>query len=170
MRARATNSGFSLVELLIVVIILAILAAIVVPQFADTSTSARNSAVDSNIAAMRSAIDLYRQQHGAYPGDLAASGASCPGGSTAGTGAADSNAAFTEQLTRFTNPIGQACTGTNATFNLGPYLREIPVNPVNNLATVDIVTAGVLGALPAPNASHGWTFDVVTGELQADTP
>lgn len=170
MRMHANHTGFSLVELLIVVIILAILAAIVVPQFADTSTTARESAVDSNLAAMRSAVDLYRQQHGAYPGDVAASGGTCPAGSTAGVGVADSGAAFTEQLTRFTNPLGQACTGTDATFNLGPYLREIPVNPVNNLATVDIITAGVLGALPAPNNSHGWTFDAVTGELAADSP
>ena len=70
-----------------------------------------------------------------------------------------------EQLTRYTSITGQACTGTNATFNLGPYLREVPVNPVNNLATVEIQTGVILGALPAPNNSHGWIFNVVTGEL-----
>ncbi|HLF10429.1 MAG TPA: prepilin-type N-terminal cleavage/methylation domain-containing protein [Gammaproteobacteria bacterium] len=164
----ARNRGFSLVELLIVVIILAILAAIVVPQFADTTTDARDSAIDSNLAAMRSAIQLYRQQHGVYPGDLASTGATCPAGSVAGTGAVDTLAAFTDQLTRYTNILGQSCTGTNATFNLGPYLREIPINPANNLATVEMLTTGVLG-LPAPNNSHGWIFDVVTGELASDS-
>jgi prepilin-type N-terminal cleavage/methylation domain-containing protein len=164
------NDGFSLVELLIVVIILAILAAIVVPQFTDTTNDARASAVDSNLAVMRSSIELYRQEHGVYPGDLASSGATCPAGSAAGTGAADTGQAFADQLTRYTNITGQSCTGTNATFNLGPYLREVPVNPANNLATVEIVTTGILGGLPAPNNSHGWVFDVVSGEVAADSP
>jgi prepilin-type N-terminal cleavage/methylation domain-containing protein len=164
------NAGFSLVELLIVVIVLAILAAIVVPQFANTANDARASAVDSNLAAMRSAVELYRQQHGAYPGDVAASGGTCPAGSTAGTGAADTSQAFVDQLTRYTSITGQSCTGTNGTFNLGPYVREVPVNPANNLATVEILTGAVLGAMPAPDNTHGWLFNVVTGELAADSP
>jgi prepilin-type N-terminal cleavage/methylation domain-containing protein len=167
---KRSTAGFTLVELLIVVIVLAILAAIVVPQFANTANDARASAVDSNLAAMRSAVELYRQQHGVYPGDLAASGGTCPAGSTAGTGAADTNQAYVDQLTRYTSITGQSCTGTNATFNLGPYLREIPVNPANNLATVEILTGAVLGAVPAPDNSHGWVFNVVTGEIAADSP
>ena len=59
--------GFTLVELLIVTIILAILASIVVPQFAATTDDAKLSALDSNLASIRSAVDLYYQQHGHYP-------------------------------------------------------------------------------------------------------
>jgi len=165
-----TERGFSLVELLIVVIILAILAAIAVPQFANTANDARGSATDSSLSSMRSAVELYRQQHGAYPGDVAASGGACPAGSAAGSGAADSPEAFAEQLTRYTRITGQSCTGTDATFNLGPYLRAIPVNPENNLATVQIATGAVLGALPAADNTHGWIFNVVTGEMAADSP
>ncbi|CAN5167131.1 hypothetical protein BH24PSE2_BH24PSE2_14520 [soil metagenome] len=161
-----SNRGFSLVELLIVVIILAILAAIVVPQFADTTDDARASAIDSNVASMRSAIEVYRQQHGAYPSATAASGGTCPAGSTAGTGAAASQQAFMDQLSLFTNVAGQACSGKDATYSLGPYLREVPVNPANGLPTVEIVTTGVLGL--TPNGGHGWKFDNVTGELIAD--
>lgn len=163
----AMNRGFSLVELLIVVIILAILAAIVVPQFADTTNDARASAIESNLASMRSAIQLYRQQHGAFPAAVAATGGSCPTGSTAGTGALNTEAAFVSQLTLYSNITGQACTGTDATFNLGPYLREVPVNPANNLATVEIVSSGILGGLSA-DGGQGWKFDTVTGELIAD--
>ena len=167
---RHAERGFSLVELLIVVIILAILAAIVVPQFANTANDARGSATDSSLAGMRSAVELYRQQHGAYPGALAATGGTCPAGSAAGTGVLNSTQAFTDQLTRYTNITGQSCTGTDANFNLGPYLRAVPVNPENNLATVQILTGAVLGALPAPDNSHGWIFNVVTGEMAADSP
>lgn len=169
-KKHSTESGFSLVELLIVVIILAILAAIVVPQFANTANDARGSAADSSLAGMRSAVELYRQQHTAYPGAAAATGGSCPAGSAAGTGAANSAQALADQLTRFTSITGQSCTGTDATFNLGPYLRSIPVNPKNNLSTVQILTGTVLGALPAPDNSHGWMLNVVTGEMGADSP
>jgi prepilin-type N-terminal cleavage/methylation domain-containing protein len=169
-KEQRAQRGFSLVELLIVVIILAILAAIVVPQFANTANDARGSAADSSLAGMRSAVELYRQQHTVYPGAAAATGGSCPAGSAAGTGAVNSAQAFADQLTRFTSITGQSCTGTDATFNLGPYLRAVPVNPENNLATVQILTGTVLGALPAADNSHGWMFNVVTGEMAADSP
>ncbi|MGH8496715.1 MAG: type II secretion system protein [Gammaproteobacteria bacterium] len=158
------KGGFSLVELLIVVIILAILAAIVVPQFSDTTDDARASAIESNIASMRSAIQVYRQQHGAFPSAVAATGATCPAG-VAGTGALNSAQAFAEQLTQYTTPAGGACTGTDGTL-LGPYLNEVPVNPANNLATVEVLTTGVLGL--TSDGGHGWKFDNVTGELIAD--
>ncbi|HUO82321.1 MAG TPA: prepilin-type N-terminal cleavage/methylation domain-containing protein [Gammaproteobacteria bacterium] len=167
----ATNRGFSLVELLIVVIILAILAAIVVPQFADTTNEARASAIESNLATMRSAIQLYRQQHGTLPGAVTAAGGTCPAGSTAGTGTGGAGAqgelAFISQLTLYSSMTGQTCTGTDGTFNMGPYLREIPVNPANNLGTVEVVGAGILGGL-TPDGGHGWKFDIVSGELIAD--
>ena len=73
------QAGFTLVELLIVAIILAILAAIVVPQFASSTDDAQSSALRSNLAGIRSAIDLYTQQHGGtFPGAVAASGGRCP--------------------------------------------------------------------------------------------
>ena len=43
------NRGFTLVEILIVVIILGILAAIVIPQFTSASSDARNSSVASTL-------------------------------------------------------------------------------------------------------------------------
>ena len=72
-------------ELLIVVIILALLAAIVVPQFASSTDDAKLSSLDTTLSNMRAAIDLYYQQHGAYPGkNTAVSTYACAG--TAGTG------------------------------------------------------------------------------------
>jgi prepilin-type N-terminal cleavage/methylation domain-containing protein len=158
--------GFTLVELLIVVIILAILAAIVVPQFTATTDDARASAFDSNLSAMRAAVELYRQQHGAYPGAAAAATATCVNGvnETAALG----DAAFLTQMTRYTNAAGAACTGTDAVqFRFGPYLKDgIPINPLGTNATVVVVTTGTLGL--GTGGADGWRFDSVTGELIGD--
>ena len=55
--------GFTLVEILIVVVILGILAAIVVPQFTQASTEAKMNSVCSNLQSLRSQIELYKVQH-----------------------------------------------------------------------------------------------------------
>lgn len=165
---RLTNreSGFTLVELLIVTIILAILAAIVVPQFAATTGDARQSAFDANLAALRSAVELYRQQHNAYPGAVAATAATCVNGTN--QTAAVGNASFVTQMTRFTNTAGQACTGTDTTqFRFGPYLKDgVPANPLGTNNTVTVVTTGVLGL--TSGSTGGWRFDAVTGQLIGD--
>ena len=77
--------GFTLVELLIVVIILAILAAIVVPQFADSANDARQSAFTTDLGNLRAVAELYRQQHGAYPGGVAATAGTCVNGAPLGS-------------------------------------------------------------------------------------
>lgn len=161
--------GFTLTELLIVVIILAILAAIVVPQFASSSDDAKVSALQSNLARLRSAVDLYYQQHGAYPGANASSGATCPGGGAAGGGGINSEQALIDQLTRYTNAAGQSCTTTDATFRFGPYIKKdaLPENPITTVATTAISTTGALGMIgDAPAA--GWKIDVVTGQFIAN--
>jgi len=158
--------GFTLVELLIVVIILAILAAIIIPQFTAATDDATQSAYDTNIANIRSAIDLYRQQHGDYPGAVASSGGSCPTGSTAVAEVAGP-LAFVAQLKNYTNALGQACTGTDATFKYGPYLKDdLPINPLGLNNTVTVVTTGVLGL--GTGSLGGWRFDSVTGEFIGD--
>ncbi len=57
------NSGFTLVEILIVVIILGILAAIVIPQFTNASQDARRNSLMSQLQTVRSQIELYKLQH-----------------------------------------------------------------------------------------------------------
>ena len=64
------RSGFTLVEILIVVIILGILASIVIPTFSNTSRDARRSALSSTVQSVRSQIGLYKLQHGDTLPDL----------------------------------------------------------------------------------------------------
>lgn len=59
--------GFTLIELMVVVVILGILAAVVVPRVMDRPEQARISAAQSNIRAIRSALDMYKLDNHAYP-------------------------------------------------------------------------------------------------------
>src|ERR1700733_13967537 len=66
-RRSAARKGFTLVEILIVVIILGILAAIVIPQFTNASTDARKSNMASQDQTIKSQISLYSLQHNDVP-------------------------------------------------------------------------------------------------------
>lgn len=102
--------AFTLVELLIVVVILGILAAVVVPQFSDASGDAQLSSLTTNLQTIRGQIELYRLQHnGAYP---------------------TSNALFEAQMTAKTDATGAPGP------DYGPYLQSIPNNPYDNLNTI----------------------------------
>jgi len=153
------QTGFTLVELLIVVIILGILAAIVLPQFTSTTDDARLSALDSNLSSLRSAVELYYQQHGAYP--------SATGD---GTNAANSVGAFTSQLTQYTNATGGVANAKDATHIYGPYLKKatLPPEPVSGSSALVINTTGTLGMTADGAATGGWKFDNKTGQLIAN--
>jgi general secretion pathway protein G len=166
LRSSTNSKGFTLVELLIVVIILAILAAIIVPQFSAATDDANQSAYDTNVANLRSAIDLYRQQHGAYPGGVAAGGGACVNG--APVAALVGEPSFQAQLKNFTNAAGDACTGYDKDeFKYGPYLKDdLPVNPLGTVNTLTVVTVGELGL--STGSTGGWRFDSITGEFIGD--
>ncbi|MGB5259737.1 MAG: prepilin-type N-terminal cleavage/methylation domain-containing protein [Gammaproteobacteria bacterium] len=172
--AGGRQTGFTLVELLIVAIILAILAAIVVPQFASSTADAADSALRSNLAGIRSSIDLYTQQHGStFPGAAQSTGGACAGG-TAGSGAADSPEAFEEQLRFYSNAAGQTCSiadvpaGGVVEYPFGPYIKNpIPANPVTSDGTIVVVTTGNL-AMVGAGAGGGWRYDTTSGKFIAD--
>lgn len=67
--AKRRRNGFTLVELVIVVLILGILAAVAAPKMFDTATSARTNATRHSLMILRDAIQLYRAQNGALPGE-----------------------------------------------------------------------------------------------------
>ena len=63
-------SGFTLVELLIVVSILGILAAIVVPKYVNAQDEAVASALAGNVKMIRDQVSLYQAKNGAYPDEI----------------------------------------------------------------------------------------------------
>ena len=101
------RGGFTLIELLIVAIILAILAAIVIPQFGEASDDVKLSALKASLHAVRSQLELYRLQHSTtYPEILK----------------------FSDQMTKTTTAAG----AVDAAGKYGPYLLSMPVNPIDD--------------------------------------
>ena len=65
------RKGFTLIELMIVVAIIGILAAIAIPKFAQMLEKSREGATKGNLAAIRSAVTIYySEKEGTFPGDL----------------------------------------------------------------------------------------------------
>lgn len=64
---RGAREGFTLVELLLVLFILATLAAIVLPRFSGTTERARVTAAQTQISTLKTALDAFEVDMGYYP-------------------------------------------------------------------------------------------------------
>jgi general secretion pathway protein G len=105
------RTGFTLVEILIVVVILGILGAIVIPQYMGASEEVKGNTMKSDLRSIRTQIQLYTLHHNdSFP--------------------ENGTATFEECMTGKTDVIGAVGTG------FGPYLERIPRNPFNNKNTV----------------------------------
>lgn len=67
MRRLKNERGFTLIELMVVVVILGILAAIAVPQFMGKTDEAKISATMTTMQGVQSTINLYYVENGKYP-------------------------------------------------------------------------------------------------------
>ena len=134
------RSAFTLIEVLIVVIIMAVLAATIIPQFASSTKDAKNSSLDFNLRTIRTQIELYKQHHlGTYPT------------------ATD----FVTQMTEKTNISG----GTTGDTKYGPYMQDVPANPYNDSSA--IVAVASEGTKPAAIVAGGagWQYDKSNGDF-----
>jgi general secretion pathway protein G len=132
--------GFTLIEILIVVIILGILAAIVIPQFGNATTSSKTSGVETTAQTLRGAVQLYYYQH---------------------SDTLPTVANFWTLMMTQTDSTGApyvAATSPNGPF--GPYLQSIPQNLLNSSTTV-------IDANIAPGSqlatTCGWEYDYNSG-------
>ena len=122
------KTGFTLVEILIVVIILGILAAIVIPQFTSAAEDSKLSNLMSNLQAIRAQLELYKMHHNeTYPTNI------------------------NTQLTSKTDSDGTI----NASGAYGSYLLIFPVNPFIDDPVEGAKTSGAAGEGWSYNSATG---------------
>jgi prepilin-type N-terminal cleavage/methylation domain-containing protein len=131
--------GFSLLELVIVVVILGIIGAIAIPRLSRGAAGAADSALTSNLAVLRNAIDLYAAEHNnTFP----------------------TLADFEDQMLQYSDINGNTQATSDATHVYGPYLRAIPPLPVGTESGSTAVDSAI-------GAGTGWVYDETTGEISA---
>jgi len=136
------KEAFSLVELIIVVAILGIMAAIVLPIFQSHAAEAKESASKDNLRILRSTIQLYAAQHGDIsPGYLNDDPTQTP-----------TFIIFWQQVVRD-----------------GHYLPALPENPFNESTSVTVL--GNAEAFPAEAPGNtGWIYKPATREIRFNWP
>lgn len=142
---RPSARGFTLIEILIVVIILGILASIVIPQFTNASTSSKTASLQTSAQTLRGAVQLYYYQHNDKlpPTDQ-----------------------FWTLMTTQTDASGAAWASPPSAANLqaggpfGPYMQSIPSNALNG-------STAVVDAAAAPgstlSSACGYEYDYNSG-------
>ena len=149
------KKAFTLVEVLIVVVILGIIAAIVIPRFSNASATARASMLGDDLRVVRMQIEIFKAQHlGVAPG--------YPG---CDLGQTPTEKAFSDYMT--------GCSDSGGNMNptgrkYGPYLREVPTNPVNDKSTVLIIADGAQFPTGSDD-QFGWIYQPSTESFKADS-
>lgn len=160
MSERKGSKGFSLAEILIVLGIMGILATVVVLNFSNSDTGAKENTLRANAATIREALDLYRADHGWYPGDA-----------TKDWNSTGSATALVDQLMKFTDATGKPSGSKTTAFRFGPYLKQWPEDPFAKLSTITVdkkneETLQTMAARVATSGGKGgWYYQTKTGNL-----
>ena len=155
--------GFTLIEMLIVVIVLGILAMIIIPQITVSTDEAKLNTLTTNLNILRNAVELYYHQHDSkYPGSTKHQN---------GNPVADDPqciAGFVPQLTLYSDVDGETADVKGGSAIYGPYIKgtSLPVNPFNNKndITCDFDEAYIT-VRSSVGQDFGWKFYPVTGVL-----
>lgn len=166
------QSGFTLIEMLIVIIILGILAMVIIPQITVSTEDAKVSTLKTNLTGVRGTIEVYYAQHNMiYPGVYETDGSKAA--------AADPAAAFIAQLTQFTDINGKVSGTKNESASppiiYGPYIKgnALPANPFvddttkNNKVTTAATVNVTLPRTVLPDG-NGWAYWPAVGVFYAN--
>jgi len=134
------SRGFTIVEMMIVVVILGIMAMIVVPKFGASADESRESALAVDFSSACRQIELYKHQHGNRGPEINESGAR-------------DTANFINRMIGRTTSEGKL----DPTGRFGPYLMEWPTNPFVDGAAASQIKFGQ-NALPARDGTTGWYY------------
>ncbi len=148
---RTRGPGFTLVELVMVVTIIGIVAAIAVPRVSSASSNATRNSLDATLVNVRKAIDIFYAEHNRFPGYDPTNG--LPDGDD-----------FVRQLTLHSDSQGWTNGLPTAPYLFGPYLRTpFPLNPTNKLRTVYVKPTP--GSADPADGSVGWVAVLSTGDF-----
>lgn len=147
----ARRRAFTLVEILIVVVILGIIAAIVVPQFSNASQVSRENTLKDELRYLRTQIVVYQAQHSDQPA----------GYQNGGIGANPASL-FVQQMTQYTDMSGNTSATQSSTYLYGPYLSKMPSNPLTGDATIKVVTG--TGSM-SPDGTTAWIYNPTTASI-----
>jgi len=138
MEQHVMKRAFTLVELLIVVGILGIMAAIVIPLFQDYTLEAKEAAAKDNLRILRSVIEIYASKNG----DL---GPGYPGNNSAELATKE---VLMVQVTR-----------PNQTTGFENTISDFPKNPFNNKSTILIIqSSAAFPDAPRQTDTYGWIY------------
>lgn len=131
-----------MLELVIVVMILAIVAAIAIPRMSRGSQAAAEVALENDLATLRRAIELYTVEHDGRPPPVAN---------------------IRRALLEYSNRAGTSFSPTKDTKHyFGPYMRTLPTLPLG-------IKEGNEAISEADGEIIGWIYDPATGEISANT-
>jgi prepilin-type N-terminal cleavage/methylation domain-containing protein len=157
------QSGFTLIEILIVVILLGILATIIIPQISVSTDDAKLNTLTTNLSQLRNSIEVYYYQHkNTYPGVAVPA--------TKPSGVDDKETAFAAQLTRYTDESGNIANAKTATYKYGPYIKggALPANPFNSKSDITIDAAETdITKKDSASVGTGYKFYALTGVFMA---
>ena len=158
MRRIRNYSGFTLIEMLIVVIVLGILAAIIIPQIAVSTDDAKLNTLQTNLGGVRNAVELYYFEHNStYPGAVP---------TTKPVDVVTTADAFVAQLARYTDAAGNISNSKTVVYKYGPYIKngKLPRNPYNDKSDVVIdSTEADITVRDSSATDNGWMFYYLTG-------
>ena len=107
MTRRSTQSGFTLVDMMITITVMGILAAIVVPKFLTANKETNTAAIKANLRTIRTQLISYYKDHNTYP----------------------TLADFNDQMTKSSDFVGGTADVGTPGYPYGPYIVEVPSNP-----------------------------------------